>query len=403
MRRFPLVVRLHFDALVGTQTILRLVCSVQQFDLRVVGEHIKTEVIIRPADVELVVVKFEGVVESCVTARMRTRTGLVSCEVSHYRTVRKGQEVRTMVGVTHLKDLRIAHHAKSRHAECVSFRQTEVQARASEESAAAMGLSTFLRQMALNERRVQHLATCTREVITVCHASSVTDVIAVADVEITVHRPCVEVDIKAHVTSRRGCPGFGESIVDSRLHGTVVARCAVFLHDEVDDTGCAFGREFRRRVGNDLYLLDGAGRHLLQYLTAVLGVEARRLAVDPDLYIFAVSQTDGSFLINIDGRDVLQDVRDRRTSRSDVLIDGEDLLVEFKAHGAALSYDLDILQNLAVFLERYTSHVQRLAGYRNLLAALLIAHERNNQHVFAVLDFDGEVSLLVGHGSRDEF
>ena len=141
----------------------------------------------------------------------------------------------------------------------------------------------------------------------------------------------------------------------------------------------------------------------MEYLTAVLGVEPRRLAVDPYLYIFAVSQTDRSFLIHIDGGDVLQDVRDGRTGRSNVLIDGEDLLVEFKAHGAALSHDLDVLQNPAVFLERYTSHVQRLAGYRNLLAALLIAHERNDQHVLAVLDLDGEVSLLVGHGSGDEF
>ena len=68
-----------------------------------------------------------------------------------------------------------------------------------------------------------------------------------------------------------------------------------------------------------------------------------------------------------------------------------------------MSHYLDVLQNLAVFLERYTSHVQRLAGYRNLLAALLIAHERNDQHVLAVLDIDGEVSLLVGHGSGNEF
>ena len=59
-----------------------------------------------------------------------------------------------MVEVTHLKDLRIAHHAESRHAKRVSFCQAEVQTRASEHSSATMGLRSFLRQVALNQTAV---------------------------------------------------------------------------------------------------------------------------------------------------------------------------------------------------------------------------------------------------------
>ena len=251
------------------------------------------------------VVQLKGVVDCRVSSRVGVATALVSGVVAYHRAVRCGQQVGAVVAVAHLEYVRLAHHTESGDTEGMTFRQPEVESCAGEETAAAVGLHTFLYQVALDQRTVQRLTSFAGEVIPVGLATAVADVIPVAYVEIAVHRTGIEIDVKTEVGAWRYVPWLCQRVVHSSLNGTVVTRRAVFFHHQVDDAGCPFGAELSRRVGNYFNLLDCAGRHLLQHLPPVLAVQSGRLAVDPYLYILAVAQRDRTFLINVHRRDIL--------------------------------------------------------------------------------------------------
>ena len=209
----------------------------------------------------------------------------------------------------------------------MSLRHMEVQTAATEHTAATMVLKTFLRQMTDDQRRIQLLATRSAQVISVGRATAVADMIAVSDVEITVHRTGIEVDVKAGICSGRNVPRGRQRIVDTRLYRTVVTRRTVFFHHQVDDTRGTFRTEFGAGVGDQFNLLDRSCRHLFEDLSAVLAAQSGRTTVDPYLHVIVAAQGDIAFLIDIDGRDVLQHIGHRGTCRSDVLIDGEHFLV----------------------------------------------------------------------------
>ena len=220
--------------------------------------------------------------------------------------------------------------------------------------------------------------------------------IAVADVEIAVHRTCIEIDVKTEVRSGWHVPWRCQRIVQTGLYRSVIACRAVFFHHQVDNSGCTFGTELGGRVGDHFDLLDRSGRHLLQHLSAVLGVESGGLAVNPDLHIFTVAQRDRAFLIHIDGRNVLQHVGHGRTGRSDILIDGEDFLVQFKTHRTALSHYLHFAQCLCVFFELDAPDIKRFAGYGDLSPLFAIAHEGNDDGITSVREFQRECARRVG-------
>ena len=166
LRRFPFVVRLHLDTLIFAEAGLVLVRCVIQVGrqvpvrLHVIGRHVKTEVVVSAADVQFMIVQLEGVVECRVSSRVRANAVLVAGVVTQDSPIRLRQQVRTMVGVGHLEGIGFAHHAETGHAECMSFRQTEIEACASKESSTTVGLCSFLQQVCLDERTIQLLSSC---------------------------------------------------------------------------------------------------------------------------------------------------------------------------------------------------------------------------------------------------
>ena len=72
-----------------------------QILLLVVGIHIKTEVIIGTADIEFMVIQFEGVIECRVSTGVGAYTFLITREIAHHVTERIGKEVSTMIRVRH--------------------------------------------------------------------------------------------------------------------------------------------------------------------------------------------------------------------------------------------------------------------------------------------------------------
>ena len=176
------------------------------------------------------VVEFKRIIECGVSSRVRTVTVLVATVVAQDVSVRLCQLIHALVGVTVVEHFRVAHHAESGYAERVSFCQTEIQARSGEHTSAAVGLDTFLRQMALDESRVQLLAARAVQVVAVGHTSAVADMVTVAYVEIAVHRTGIEIDVKSYVSSRRRGPRLGQRVVDTCLYGTVETRSTVFFH-----------------------------------------------------------------------------------------------------------------------------------------------------------------------------
>ena len=226
--------------------------------------------------------------------------------------------------------------------------------------------------------------------------------IPVSDIEITVHRTRIEIDVKAHIRAGRYVPGCRQGIIQTRLHRAVIARLTVFLHHQVNDAGCSFGRKLSRRVGDQLNLLNRSRRHLLQHLRTVLAVQSGRFTVDPDLHVLAVTQTDVTFLIHVHRRDVLQHVRHTCTRRCDVLIHREHFLVQLKTHRAALSDHLHVLQHLRVLTQRNTTDVHRLTGNHQLFLLLRITHERHHQRVVAVLELECELTRLIRDRTRDQ-
>ena len=173
----------------------------------------------------------------------------------------------------------------------------------------------------------------------------------VTGVEITVNRTGVEVDVKACVRSGWHGPRLCQAVLNSGVHRTVVTGFAVLFHDEVDDTGGAFGRVFSGRVGDELNLLDALCGHLTENIRAVIAIESGGLAVNPYLYVLGVTQGDITLLIHIDGWDILQHIRYACAGRSDVVTYGKDFLIQLKAHGRALSYDFYLFEVLRVLFE----------------------------------------------------
>ena len=378
LRWFPFVVGFDVDAAIFVTgrlaLIIRRFCR-KTLCLTVVQVLIPTELVVRTAHLQLMIVLLEGIIQGGISARMTTNARLIALKVACCVAGFVRKQVCTGVGVSVIEHLRVAYHAESRDADGVTLRYMEIESGTSEHSTALVFLDTLLLQMAFNQGAIQFLATCSGEVITVSFATTITGVIAVTDVEIAVHNTGVEIDIKAHVSTRRGIPRLGKRVVDTGLYGTVITCGTIFLHDQIDDTRCSFGAVFGRGIGDQLDLLDRSGRHLLEYLSAVLGIESSRFAVDPDLYIFGVTQGDVSFLIDIHGRDVLQDLRDAGSCRSDILIYGEYFLVQFKTHGAALRHHFYVLKRLCIFFERNTSHVHRHSGNFDGLALLAVTHK----------------------------
>ena len=263
-RRFPFIVGLDLDALLLAPTVLVLIGRVRAFDLRIVGQHIETEMVIRSADVQLMLVHLELVVEGRVTARMIACAVLVAgigAVIGAIDDVRVG--IGTMVVIAHREYFRIAHHAKSRYADRMAFCDMKIKTAAGEHTAAFMRLRTLLHKVTRDQTRVQHMATRSTQVIAVRRATSVARMIAIAHIEIAVHRPGIEIDVKAHIGARRGRPGFCQSVVNTSLNRTVITGSAVFFHHEVDDAGRSFGAVLRGRVGDQLDLLDRTCRHLL--------------------------------------------------------------------------------------------------------------------------------------------
>ena len=108
------------------------------------------------------------------------------------------------------------------------------------------------------------------------------------------------VDVAAHVPSY--------VIVDAGLHRSVVASLAVALQHDVDDAGCAFGRELGRGVVYHLNALNALGRYLLQDFATVVGGQSAGLAVDPYLHARIAAQRYLAVGGHFDGGDVLQQV-----------------------------------------------------------------------------------------------
>ena len=273
LRRFPFVVGFDIDAaLLVTGRLALIICLFcrKTLCLTVVQVLIPTELVVRTAHLQLMVVLFEGIIQGGISARMTTNARLialkVTCRVAGF--VRK--QVCTGVGVSVIEYLRVANHAESRDADGVTLRYMEIESGTSEHSTALVFLNTLLLQMAFNQGAIQFLATCSGEVITVGFATTITGVIAVTDVEIAVHNTGVEIDIKAHVCTRRSIPRLGKRVVDTGLYGTVITCGTIFLHDQIDDTRSALRTVFGRGIGDQLDLLDRSGRHLLEYLSAVL-------------------------------------------------------------------------------------------------------------------------------------
>ena len=383
-RRFPFVLCLHLDTLFQALTVLVLVKRIFVFFfLLVVGQHVKSEMVVRAAHVEFMLVHLECVVERRISARVTTGRQLVAVILAQRVAGSVHQQVRAVRGVAHLEYLRITHHTESRHSDHVAFRYAEIQSSAGEDTAAAVRLMTFLIQVTHDQTRVQLRAAFAVQVIAVRITTAVADVVAVSDVEIAVYRTGVEVDVKTYVGAGRHVPWRCQGIVDTGAYGAVETRRAVAFHHQVDDTRRTFRTVFGGRIGDDFYLLNRSGRHLLEHLTAVVAVQSGRLTVDPDLHVLAVTQTDISFLIHFHRRDVLQHVRYRCTRRCDVLIHGEHFLIELEAHRTTLSDDLDVLQHLAVLAQR-KAHLYRFAGYRHFAFLLAVAHKRHHERVRAV-------------------
>ena len=97
-----------------------------------------------------------------------------------------------------------------------------------------------------------------------------------AHVQIGIEQRTVVIDIKASVATATG--------VGTHLHRTVITRLTVFLQHDVDDTGRTFSGIFCRRIVYHLYMIYALGRHLLQYLSTVVGGQSARFTVYPHLH-----------------------------------------------------------------------------------------------------------------------
>ena len=225
LRRFPFVVGFDVDAAIlvtgRLALIIRLFCR-KTLCLTVVQVLIPTELVVRTAHLQFMVVLLEGIIQGGISSRMTTNARLIALKVTCCVAGFVRKQVCTGVGVSVIEHLRIAYHAKSRDADGVTLRYMEIESGTSEHSTALVFLDTLLLQMALNQGTIQFLATCSGEVITVGFATTITGVIAVTDVEIAVHDTGVEIDIKAHVSTGRGIPRLGKRVVDAGLYGTVI-------------------------------------------------------------------------------------------------------------------------------------------------------------------------------------
>ena len=344
-------------------------------------------------------IHLEGIIERSVTTRMVACTCLVTRVVARSIARRGSQKVRTMVRVFHVECFRLANHAKPAHTNRMAFSHVEIQTATGKHSATPVTLMTFLLQMAANEGGVQFLTACTVKIIAVGRATAVTGVVTVAHIEITVNRTGIEVDIKAHIGSGRSGPRRSKRIVDSCLYGAVETGFTVFLHDQVDNSGSSFRGILGTWIGDDFYLFNRACGHLLQYLTAVLAVQACRLAVNPYFHVFGVAERDVSFLVNIYGRNIFQHFTHTGTCRSNILVHGEYFLIQLKAHGAVLPDHFHVLQHAGIFFEGDTTYVNRLTGNGHFAALVAVTHERYNKYILAVCQLYAKLTLFVRYRS----
>ena len=226
--------------------------------------------------------------------------------------------------------------------------------------------------------------------------------ISITDVEITVYGSGIEIDVQTCIGSRRSCPRFGQRIIDTRLHRTVESGRAIFFHDEIDDAGRTLGAKFSRWIRDEFDFFNRSCRHLLEHLSAVFGVQSGRFAVDPNLYIFGVTERDISLLIHIDRRDILQHIGNRSAGRSDILVHGKYFLIEFKPHGTTLCYHFYISQHLRILLEGNSSDSKGFACYGDVFSLLTISHERDDERILSVGYLDGKIALFIGNRTGDE-
>ena len=154
-RRFPFIIRFNLNTVLLAGTVLILIRRVGTFDLCVVGEHVKTEVVIRSADVQFMLIHLKLIVQRHVTTGVGNSTGLItgiSAVIDRIQHINIG--VFPMVGVSTFEHLRITNHSKTGYADRMTFCYVEIQAATSKDTTAFMALCSFLREVTLYQRRI---------------------------------------------------------------------------------------------------------------------------------------------------------------------------------------------------------------------------------------------------------
>ena len=174
-------------------------------------------------------------------------------------------------------------------------------------------------------------------------------------------------------------------VIDAAGYTAEETATTVFFQNDIDDAGRSFGAEFGRRIGNHLDAFDATGRQLFEYLGAVIFVQARRLAVNPNLDTAIAAQRNVAVVVHFDRRNIFEHLGGRTARCRYALIDTEHLFINIETHLRTLSHHFDLVKHLRIFDELQRAQIDglRLLFDCNLLIERLIANKRNLESIDA--------------------
>ena len=111
----------------------------------------------------------------------------------------------------------------------------------------------------------------------------------------------------------------------------------MLFKDNIDDAPHPVGIVFGRRIGDNLNVVDGACRNLLQGVTAFQNAWP---AVDQNIEIGGAAQADISLNVHLDRWCVFEHGNGRASLGKDILADVDDLFVDLELHMGFVSCNL---------------------------------------------------------------
>ena len=123
----------------------------------------------------------------------------------------------------------ICRHGESRKSQSTTVGDMQIYTGTNKESSATSLITTRLLQ--ISERITLFIY-----ILTVCLTSAERGAIVVSEIEISIHYAFRIVDIKAHIATGNTAP----RVTDTARNTAVIPGFAVFLHHEIDNTGCSF-------------------------------------------------------------------------------------------------------------------------------------------------------------------